>query len=60
MKKSYKYKITSVDTCGNESDVAETTVHKTMHLIFDPELGNLVWQNYEGRYVPKYEIFRGT
>ncbi len=60
MQKSYKYKITSVDTCGNESDVTETTVHKTVHLIFDPELGNLVWQNYEGRYVPKYEIFRGT
>jgi len=58
--KSYKYKITSVDTCGNESDVAETFFHKTLHLVFDPEQGNLVWQNYEGRYIPNYEIFRGT
>ena len=58
--KSYKYKITSVDTCGNESEVAETFFHKTMHLLFDQDNGNLVWQNYEGRYVPYYTIFKGN
>jgi hypothetical protein len=58
--KSYKYKITSVDTCGNESDEAETYFHKTMHLIFDPEQGTLVWQNYEGMHVPEYIIYKGN
>ncbi|KPK81884.1 MAG: hypothetical protein AMS27_15165 [Bacteroides sp. SM23_62_1] len=61
-KKSYKYKISSVDTCGNES--GQSFFHKTMHLTINLGLDttevNLIWQNYEGFYFPYYIIFRGT
>jgi hypothetical protein len=56
--KSFKYKISSVDTCGDES--GRSFFHKTMHLIFDKDNGNLVWQNYEGLYVPYYIVFKGS
>ena len=61
-KKSYKYKISSVDTCGNES--GQSFYHKTMHMTIslgvDTTEVNLIWQNYEGFYFPYYIIYRGT
>jgi hypothetical protein len=61
-KKSYKYKISSVDTCGNES--GQSFFHKTMHMTIslgvDTTEVNLVWQNYEGFYFPYYIIYKGT
>jgi hypothetical protein len=59
--KSYKYKISSVDTCGNES--GQSFYHKTMHLQLgfgmDTTEIQLSWQNYEGFWFPYYIIYRG-
>lgn len=41
---SYKYKISSVDTCGNESPLSD--FHKTIHLQINGT--NLTWDNYAG------------
>jgi hypothetical protein len=61
-KKSAKYKIASVDTCGNES--GPSFYHKTMHLQLSYGLDtteiNLAWQNYEGFWFPYYIIYKGT
>jgi len=61
-KRSYKYKISSVDTCGNES--GQSFYHKTMHMTInlgvDTTEVNLIWQNYEGFSFPYYIIYRGT
>lgn len=61
-KRSYKYKIASVDTCGNES--GPSFYHKTMHLQVFPGADttevHLTWQNYEGFWFPYYIIFKGT
>ncbi|MBI2966631.1 MAG: PKD domain-containing protein [Bacteroidetes bacterium] len=62
--KSAKYKVTTADSCGNESTPG--TAHKTMHLtvstgIIPPPYTerNLVWENYEGFTAPQYRIWRG-
>jgi len=62
-KKSHKYKIAVVDTCGNESSLS--AYHKTM--LLTSNLGsdriNLSWQEYEveggGFGFVKYLIYRG-
>lgn len=41
---SYKYKIASVDTCGNISSLSD--FHKTIHLQING--ANLTWDNYAG------------
>lgn len=46
---SYKYKISVVDTCGNQS--ALSVFHKTIHLTYNQGTGgaiNLIWDNYSG------------
>jgi len=60
--RSYKYKITVVDTCGNESSLDSCDYHKTMHLTVSTGVGcyNLVWENYEGFNFGSYYISRGT
>jgi hypothetical protein len=61
-RRSYKYKIASVDTCGNES--GWSYYHKTMHLQVSPGADttevHLSWQNYEGVWFPYYIIYKGT
>lgn len=47
--RSWRYKISSVDDCGNESELS--SVHKTIHLVISHGLGidiNLFWDSYEG------------
>jgi hypothetical protein len=47
--KSWKYKLSVVDTCGNESELYG--FHKTMHLEVNEGPGNtmiLTWDNYSG------------
>jgi hypothetical protein len=60
--RSYKYKISSVDTCGNES--GQSYYHKTMHLQisqgYDSTEVNLSWENYEGILFLNYIIYKGT
>lgn len=41
---SYKYKISSVDTCGHEGPLSD--FHKTIHLQING--ANLTWDNYSG------------
>ncbi|MFH2095243.1 MAG: T9SS type A sorting domain-containing protein, partial [Bacteroidota bacterium] len=57
---SARYKISVVDTCGNESGLS--TPHKTMHLTVSTGVGvyNLIWENYEGFTFGSYTIYRGT
>ncbi len=46
---SYKYKISTVDSCGNESPLS--AFHKTIHLTTNAgQFGtvNLIWDNYSG------------
>lgn len=46
---SYRYKITTIDTCGNESELSD--FHETIHLTVNQGAGstvNLIWDNYEG------------
>jgi len=57
--KSAKYRISVVDSCGNES--AMSPYHTTMHLTINKGLGwsfNLIWTPYEGFQVQTYRIWR--
>ncbi|HPG73181.1 MAG TPA: T9SS type A sorting domain-containing protein, partial [Bacteroidales bacterium] len=57
---SYRYKISTVDICGNE---LESASHKTFLLNYTIEtegIWNLSWQNYEGVDYSEIEIYRGT
>jgi uncharacterized protein (TIGR02145 family) len=59
--RSYKYKISVVDTCGNESDMS--FFHKTITLQQTSGSGgpiNLMWEKYEGFEVQRYNIWRGS
>jgi hypothetical protein len=59
--RSWRYRITSVDSCGNESLPGGT--HKTVHLIQNFGVGgtiNLIWDNYQGFNVNEYAIFRNS
>lgn len=56
---SYSYKISTVDSCGNESLLSNS--HKTMHLSINQGSGttwNLLWNYYEGIPVQTYKIWR--
>jgi parallel beta-helix repeat protein len=57
--RAWKYKLSVVDVCGQESDLSPT--HKTIHLT--QNLGrngtvNLIWDSYEGFAVNTYNILR--
>ena len=59
--RSYRYRLTATDTCGNESEAGG--IHKTMHLTISQGVGttwNLVWTPYEGAEYTTYVIYRGT
>jgi len=56
---SWRYKLSVVDVCGNESELSEH--HKTMHLTMNLGLDNsvnLIWDEYEGFDVNSYSVFR--
>jgi len=58
---SYRYKISIVDSCGNEGALSD--YHETMHLLVNlgvPPAMNLVWDNYEGITFSYYRILRDT
>lgn len=57
---AYRYKISSVDSCGNETVMSNP--HKTIHLSINmglPGTWNLIWNNYEGVFINTYRIWRG-
>ncbi len=57
--RSWRYKLSVVDVCGNES--ALSPHHKTMHLTINTGLENsinLIWDNYEGFEVATYDVWR--
>ena len=61
MVRSWRYKISQVDTCGNESPLSPD--HKTMHLTVNEGVGNvinLIWDNYEGLTFYTYYVYRDT
>ncbi|HAM99074.1 MAG TPA: hypothetical protein DCQ26_10745 [Marinilabiliales bacterium] len=59
--RSYRYKISAVNTCGVESELSNH--HKTMHLTINLGLNgniNLIWDHYEGFAISTYYIYRFT
>lgn len=57
--RSWRYYVTAVDTCGNESD--PSIVHKTIHLTADWDNDtNIVldWSDYVGMDILRYKIYR--
>ncbi|GAA0190466.1 hypothetical protein GCM10009122_52060 [Fulvivirga kasyanovii] len=59
--RSFKYVVTAVDECMNESDYSD--FHRTMHLtVNEGNLGqiNLIWDGYEGFDYNSFKIYRGS
>lgn len=59
--RSWRYKISVVDSCGNESALSAS--HKTMHLTINQGISNninLIWDNYEGLAFGTYYVYRDT
>ncbi len=59
--RSWRYKISAVDECGNES--VKSSMHKTMHLTLNVGINNeinLIWDDYEGFDFGTYVIYRYT
>ena len=59
--KSWRYKISTVDSCGNES--SKSASHKTMHVTSNLGLGGVVnvsWDYYDGFSYGSYYISRYT
>ncbi|MFC2116878.1 T9SS type A sorting domain-containing protein [Bacteroidota bacterium] len=57
--RSWRYRLSVVDECGNESELSEP--HKTMHLTMNvglDETVNLNWDHYEGFTIKTYEVWR--
>lgn len=57
--RGWRYKVTYVDTCGNESPIG--TNHKTIHCMTSPSLSggvNVTWDQYEGFNFPTFYIER--
>lgn len=58
---SYRYKISTLDNCGNES--SKTGEHKTIHLQISqaiPQGANLSWTDYLGYSFTQYRILRDS
>ena len=61
--RSWRYKITVEDTCGNESDLGIVDMHRTMYLQSNQGTSgenNLLWWQYIGVDIENYKIYRGT
>ncbi|MNU73226.1 hypothetical protein D3C71_627040 [compost metagenome] len=59
--RSWRYKISSVDACGTESELS--LHHKTIHLVISQGLGsdiNLFWDSYEGFNYSNFVLKRHT
>lgn len=59
--RAWRYKISVVDDCGNESVVSNE--HKTIHLTVNEGINNtynLIWDHYDGLTYSTYDIYRKT
>jgi hypothetical protein len=58
--RSWRYKLSVVDLCGNESELSphHKTIHLTMNVGLVDNTVNLIWDHYEGFDVPTYSVFR--
>lgn len=59
LQRSWRYKLSVIDDCGNESELSPE--HKTMHLTINLGLYqsiNLIWDQYEGFDFDTYFIYR--
>jgi len=61
----FLYKITAIDTCGNESEISTSPYHKPIFLQYNSSVGgiNLSWKEYEIEdqdiSFETYKIYRG-
>lgn len=62
MLRSWKYKLSVVDICGNESPLSDyhKTIHLTMNRGITENAANLIWNPYEGFEVSTYKIYKKT
>ncbi|MBW6490843.1 MAG: Omp28-related outer membrane protein [Lentimicrobium sp.] len=59
MTRSYSYKVSMIDKCGNESPLSAN--HRTIHLSINSGTNNdvnLYWSHYVGLNTPSYSIYR--
>jgi hypothetical protein len=58
--RSYRYKISAVDNCGNESALSD--IHKTIHVNLNvgyiQNTVNLIWDDYEGFQYNSFHVWR--
>ncbi|MFC2138406.1 PKD domain-containing protein, partial [Bacteroidota bacterium] len=57
---SYSYTITITDTCGNESDYAQTHTTMNCYIINSGTTNYVNWNDYIGANYSKLNIYRGT
>jgi hypothetical protein len=58
---SHRYKISYIDSCGNESELSN--YHQTLHLAANLGINytvNLAWSEYMGIPFPTYNLYRGA
>ena len=62
MIRSWKYRISAVDVCGNESELSmpHKTIHLTLNLGLITNSINLIWDHYEGFDFSTYRVLRYT
>ena len=61
LQRAYRYKLTAVDTCGQETPPSD--YHQTIHLNVNAGMNgtwNLIWEGYKGFNFGSYRIYRGT
>jgi len=58
MIRSYRYKVSAVDTCGVESELSWE--HKTLHMVMSTYGGDnyISWDNYEGFTYASFEVWK--
>ncbi len=59
--RAWRYKISVVDDCGNESEAS--AIHKSIHLTVNEGIGNtynLIWDHYDGLNYATYDVYRKT
>jgi len=58
--RGWRYKISTVNSCGEESELSEA--HRTVQIMVTENAGtfNLKWTEYEGLYIYLHDVYRST